>query len=97
MHLSDTKVLNILKNLTDHQLVVLEAVDETIIMPPAGPAERSQSDGFVSDVDSAAVPLAATQDTSGSERRLPCPVLQPLAQPQVTFISSTSAALLPNR
>lgn len=56
-----------------------------------------ERDGSVSDVDSAAVPLAATQDTSGSERQLPCPVLQPLAQPQVTFISPTSAALLQKR
>lgn len=48
--------------------------------------KKSASDvGRPCDVHSAAVPLAATQDTSGSERQLPCPVLQPLAQPQVTF------------
>lgn len=29
-----------------------------------------------------AVPLAATQDTSGDDRQDPCPVLQPLAQPK---------------
>ncbi|TRY84314.1 hypothetical protein DNTS_025425, partial [Danionella cerebrum] len=41
---------------------------------------------FGSNMDSAAVPLAATQDTSGSERQLPCPVLQPLAQPQNEYL-----------
>ena len=33
------------------------------------------------EADRQAVPLAATQDTSGEERQDPCPVLQPLAQP----------------